>query len=284
MGDERGVDSSNVLFTMQDRVEANRVACNALSAVWDPLLPISCFSHTLDKLGDDVFQQCSQNTKDFLHRRNKLTSKDTFVNIFRTKFGKAPKKAGGVRWRARDDVINEIFSNWKQLGDLFDTCLAQHRCVKTITKLKTAYAHGWEILMDFAVVLDVGLPSYAATYNLEGDDFLAPLVWDELLKLDSYRTHWSYAHPYTHPKVRQVAHGRFPIFPANGDPDPLQGRRKAWIETTLLKGTLAWNYFHGTIMKGDAEMEPERIHFEGAQLCASRSCTDCRGGNLTSRP
>jgi len=120
--------------------------------------------------------------------------------------------------------------------------------------------------MDFAVVLDVGLPSYAATYNLEGDDFLAPLVMDELLKLESYRSHWSYAHPQTHPKVRQVAHARYPISPSFGNPDPQLQVRKQWIETTLLKGTLAWNYFYDTIMKRDAEMEPERMHFEGAHL------------------
>lgn len=268
--DECGIEPANVLFTMQDRVEANRVACNALSAVWHPLLPISCMSHTLDKLGSDVFDQCSQETKDFLRRWNKLTSKDTFINIFVVQYGKTLKKAGGVRWRSRDDVINEKYTNWKHLKHLFDTCISQKRCVKTVTKLISAYnsVKGWEILMDFAVVLDVGLPSYAAMYNLEGDNFLAPLVVDELLKPDSYRTHWNYANPQTHPKVRQVAHARYPVSPVTGnpDPDPHIQVRKQWIETTLLKGTLAWNYFHDTVMKRDAEMEPERMHFEGAQL------------------
>ena len=48
---EYKVDCDNILFTNQDRAEANAFACRNLEAIYHPCLVIPCIAHTLDKIG-----------------------------------------------------------------------------------------------------------------------------------------------------------------------------------------------------------------------------------------
>lgn len=234
--------------------------------IWHPILPIFCFSHTLDKPGTLLYDEyVGADTCYFFEKLNFLANFPSFQKIWKRKYGKMPMHAQGVCWRVKDDKLKEVFPHWRDLGDIFNELKSQKSCVKTIKGLCDIYMdpiQGWQVAIEFALLLDVCLPFYSAMYLLEGDVFLVPIVMDQLNLLELTRNHFNVSTPATHTRVCAVAHSRYPVDEHDND----QQVREDWVIATLATASPVWNYFHETVMQDDAEMEPEHCHFEGAQL------------------
>lgn len=251
------------MFFSMDRVEVNRKALQGLEVIYPQSLALFCFSHTLDKGGEQLLGACSPSTKVVISKWLKMVWKTKFKAVFAREFGNAPSQYSVTRWWSRFDCIREMFSKQAQLDAFLTKLVAEDVCAKTATKVLAMWrTNSLEIRMELAFLMDVGMPFYTATYKLEEDGFIAPLVYNELQSLSVIRNTWNYGNPGTHQTMRRYAHFLYPLV-ANDANEPA---RRSLIERFLPLANDCFEYFYETIWKPDAEMERARTHFEGARF------------------
>lgn len=181
------VEPSHLIAAMRDRASVNDVGIRSILPLYDQMLDVSCFSHTLDHVGGKVESE----------------ELDAFVSSWVQLFSHSPKSR--LEWKSLTGVNMRSYSKtrwWSkfevmvQLHDLFGdvvTFLQTH--VETPGAIRSRLRRKVEdlqlrgqIQMELAVTVEFSRPFVQATYNLEGDGPLCLIAYDTVSSLIHFVT------------------------------------------------------------------------------------------------
>ena len=175
---ELGIAFNLVVAAMHDRAAVNMVAMRTVNVLYDRLMSVGCWSHTLDHVGQKM------NTP-ILEELTKLWislfshSPKTRV-MWRTLTGLPPPSFSVTRWWSRFEVMHQLF---KSFGDILPFLenpeLTSSSSNKMLEILKDPPKLR-KLQMELAVTVDAMEPFVKATYTLEGDGVLALKAYGQL--------------------------------------------------------------------------------------------------------
>ena len=182
---------------MRDRASVNSVAMRTIGVIYNNMMDIGCFSHTLDNVGEKMHTPILNEFMTSLISLFSRIPKATL--IWGSQTGISMVSYSTTRWWSKFELI-------EQVHDLFaDICtfLTNDELPSTTTRKLLAIVNDAvslrKLKMELAVTVDAMHPFVRATYDLEGD---GPLVLYAYQKLSSLYAHISLAH---HPNVLAVA-------------------------------------------------------------------------------
>ena len=168
-----GICFKNIVGISHDRCSVNTAAMETLSRLMPRMKDIGCLSHLLNTVGTK-FE--TPTLDEFVSLWVQLHSKSFKTReLWKTFAGKYPKRPSPTRWWSTWEVIAELQENIESIEPFINECKYSP---KVIAKMKGLYAgHAPIIKLQMAAAFDAGKPLVQATYKLEGDGFLAQLVY-----------------------------------------------------------------------------------------------------------
>ena len=185
-----GIALQQLLAAMKDHVSVNEAAVRTLKIVYPNLLSVGCFSHTIDRVGE---QFCTPNLSDFITSWISLFSHSPKTKILWVEqTGKSLATYSATRWWSRWEVIEQVSV---QFGDVVPFLRRDDLgSTATTAKLLTFFTEPQkkaQLEVELAAVIDWGRPFVTAIYSLEGD---GPLVLECYEKIETIRTAIRTAH------------------------------------------------------------------------------------------
>ena len=170
---ELSIPSPKVLAGMHDRASSNNVAMSTVKVIYPHMLDIGCYSHTIDHVGEkfktptlDMFGKYWISL--FAHSPQARL-------LWRDRTGQSVKTYSKTRWWSRFEVLKQVMLLF---GDVLpflqeDTQLAPATRAKLLNIFSDLNKKSY-LLVELAVVIDIGEHFIKATYSVEGD---GPLVF-----------------------------------------------------------------------------------------------------------
>ena len=242
---ELGLPSSHVIAAARDRASVNSVAMRTVSILYNKLLDVGCFSHTLDHVGEHM----------------RTPTLDTFLKAWVSLFSHSPKSR--LLWRTQTGLLSPSYSStrwwsWYEvieqvhnsIGDVETFLQNEYLPSTTVTKMTAILNNPGlcrKLKIEIAVTVDSMAPFVRATYNLEGDGVLALVAYDCVQSL------FAHVHAGHFPNVKAVAQ-----LLANGD----QTREQQLIDYAKVCVDPAYIYFHS---KFNNDLKPAMDAFKAAR-------------------
>ena len=189
---------------MRDRASVNSVAMRTVSVLYNSMIDIGCFSHTLDIVGEHMnIPILNKFTKHWIS----LFSHSPKVRLaWRSTTGLSSPSYSATRWWSRFEVIH-------QMHDCFGDMAAFSRDdpdLPAVTRQKLVAVldddpQCRKLKMELAVTVDGMEPFVKATYALEGDGMLSVTTYERIRTLYSHIA--SNHHPNVTAIARQLANG-----------------------------------------------------------------------------
>ena len=166
------VAPTSVLASMRDRAATNNVALRTIKVLYPNLIDISCFSHTIDHVGEKfdtpvLSEFISGWINLFAHSPKNRA-------LWRQQTGRSMQSYSPTRWWSRWEVMEQLLV---QFGDV--DIFLHHEDIgspATLSKLIGVFSDQSKntyLQIELASVVDYGRPFVTATYKLEGDGPLA---------------------------------------------------------------------------------------------------------------
>ena len=180
---ELGIPSHLLAAAIHDRAYVNSVAMRTISVVYNQVMDIGCFSHTIDLVGE--------------HMRTPVL--DAFSKAWIALFSRSPKSRlawttqtglpppsySATWWWSRFEVIQQLLNTF---GDVSSFLNNDDMPVATTSKLLEILrdpANCRKLKMEIAITVDAMEPFVKATYTLEGDGALALVAYERVSMLYS---------------------------------------------------------------------------------------------------
>ena len=178
------IDPSDVVGGARDSCSTNAVAMRAIKALLTNLEDFMCISHTLSHTGEHV----------------ELSTLDSFMTpwlslvqnhpaartLWKNTIGTAMVGYSTIRWCSREEVQNEIATNYGALGDYLQTLVDRDIGEAHPRKMLRIYNENRETLEnELALSLDLKV-IISAVYTLEGDGLLILLARSKVDALLSF--------------------------------------------------------------------------------------------------
>jgi len=185
-----GIATQQLLAAMKDRASVNEVAVRTLKIVYPSLLSVGCFSHTIDRVGE---QFCIPNLSEFITSWISLFSHSPKTRIlWLEQTGRSMASYSVTRWWSRWEVIEQVSV---QFGDVLPFLRREGLgSAMTTAKLVTFFTDPQKkalLEVELATVMDWGRPFVTATYLLERD---GPLALECYEKIETVRVAIHTAH------------------------------------------------------------------------------------------
>ena len=178
---EMGVPSNLVVGAMHDRASVNEVAMRTVKVIYQNLLDIGCF---LDRetmktpILDDFFKAWVG----MFTRSPKARAK------WRELTGLPPPSYSATRWWSRYEVLAKLMATFGDVSNMLEEDDISPANASKLRAILEDAPKTRKLKMELAVTVDSMEPFVKATYNLEGDGFLALEVYERL----SAFTHFPY--------------------------------------------------------------------------------------------
>ncbi len=200
---ELSIAPNMVLAAMRDRASVNDVAMRTISIVYNQILDVGCFSHTLDHVGE----------------RMRTPILDDFTKAWISLFAHSPKSRlawrtqtslrtptySATRWWSKFEVIYQLH---KTFGDVSSFLHRDDLPPATTAKLLRIVEDECmcrKLKMEIAITVDAMEAFVKATYKLEGDGPIALVAYQQISLLYS---HVSLEHfPNVNAVARSLANG-----------------------------------------------------------------------------
>ena len=185
-----GIATQQLLAAMKDRASVNEVAVRTLKIVYPSLLSVGCFSHTIDRVGE---QFCIPNLSEFITSWISLFSHSPETRIlWLEQTGRSMASYSVTRWWSRWEVIEQVSV---QFGDVLPFLRREDLgSAMTTAELVTFFTDPQKkalLEVELATVMDWGRPFVTATYLLERD---GPLALECYEKIETVRVAIHTAH------------------------------------------------------------------------------------------
>ena len=176
-----GISSDLVVGAMHNRASVNEVAMRTVKVIYQNLLDVGCFSHPLDRVGE--YMKTPILDEFFKAWVGMFTHSPKTRARWRALTGLPPPSYSATRWWSHYEVLAKLMSTFGDVSNLLeddDISPANASKVRAILEdaLKTR-----KLKMELAVTVDCMELFVKATYNLEGDGFLALEVYERLSAL-----------------------------------------------------------------------------------------------------
>lgn len=202
MTQEYALEADKILAIGNDRASVNLAAFNLLQPFFPNALDVGCFSHTINNAGKE---HQTPKLKEFLSVHNQIISRSAAARlIFRDHVKESPRRSSMTRWFAEWEICEQLFNNWPSIRSYLKSCQEGDVCPALSLQGLTLFDSCMELYIELAATIDGLGPFVRACHVLEGDGFLAPLVYDKLLEL---REHTEVA---GFPNVKALSRSRHP--------------------------------------------------------------------------
>ena len=162
---------------MHDRASVNLVAMRTAKVIYQYILDIGCFSHTLDRVGENmktpILDEFSKAWIGMFTRSPKTRER------WRSLTGLPPPSYSVTRWWIRYEVLAKLMVTFNDVSTFLEN---EDISPANARKLDTAKAR--KLKMELTATVDCMEPFVKATYNLEGDGFLALEVYERIHALN----------------------------------------------------------------------------------------------------
>ncbi len=178
---EMSISSDLVVGAMHDRASVNNVAMRTVKVIYQNLLNVGCFSHTLDRVGENmktpVLDQFFKAWVGMFSRSPKTRDR------WRELTGLSPPSYSATRWWSHYEVLVKLLSTFGDVSNLLDDDDISPANAAKLRAILEDVPKCRKLKMELAVTVDCMEPFVKATYNLEGDGFLALEVYEQLTAL-----------------------------------------------------------------------------------------------------
>jgi hypothetical protein len=195
---ELSIPANHVVAFMRDRASVNNVAMRTVSVLYNSMIDIGCFSHTLDRVGENMNTPILDKfTKHWIS----LFSHSPKVRLaWRSRTGFSSPSYSATTWWSRFEVIHQMHSRFGDVSEFLrvNTELPAATTKKMVDVLNDP-SQCRKLKMELAMTVDGMEPFVKATYALEGDGVLSLVAYERISALHSHIVA-SY-----HPNVTAVA-------------------------------------------------------------------------------
>jgi hypothetical protein len=179
---EYGISGSKILSITNDRCSVNLAALDNLKTYAGKAIRIPCFSHTLSNCGKKVNAPA---VKLFMTKWNTFTSKSMKASLAWSGLtGEPLKKSSETRWFSEYEQYVQLWNHREQVPLYLDNLVQGKICAKGATAAKHRLNNNF--WLELSAIIDVFGKFCGACYNLEGDGFLAPHVYDQIIALQHH--------------------------------------------------------------------------------------------------
>jgi hypothetical protein len=180
-----GISPERIRVSISDSAAINGAAMDQLAGLWEWHLRIGCFSHCLSNAGQKLV------TPELDAFMEKLSSMFNMSNtpkiLWREVVGYGWIAYCDHRWWAWYEVCVALRPHWAKLPAFLSRLNEEKACPASYQFLIAHFReHDRVMAYQLALTLDIGNRFAAATYELESDGFLAPLVYEKILELSSF--------------------------------------------------------------------------------------------------
>ena len=174
------LDRTLVTAVMRDSAAVNGVACTILEQIFQQMVDMNCFSHTLDNVGHHLrVPEAERLLSTLINLHNPSPTSRT---LWRNRFGVTPKSVSETRWWSRWEFAVCVLTGFLDLPTYIDT-LEKNNCSPAHTRELRSLMTDPLLHFQLLVMKTAIEPFVKLTYELEGDGFLIPFVYDELSAL-----------------------------------------------------------------------------------------------------
>ena len=182
---ELSIQANHVVAFMRDRASVNNVAMRTVSVLYNSMIDIGCFSHTLDHVGENM------NTpilNEFTKHWISLFSHSPKVRLaWRSRTGFSSPSYCATRWWSRFEVIHQMHNRFGDVSAFLreNTDLPAVTTKKMVDVLNNPPEYR-KLIMELTMTVD-GMEAFVkATYALEGDGVLSLVAYERISALHSH--------------------------------------------------------------------------------------------------
>ncbi len=243
---EMGISSDLVIGAMHDRASVNQVAMRTAKVIYQNILDIGCFSHTLDRVGENmktpILDEFSKAWIGMFTRSPKTRER------WKSLTGLPPPSYSVTRWWSRYEVLAKLMVTFGDATTLLEDEDISPANAAKLRAILDDPAKKRKLKIELAATVDCMEPFVKATYNLEGDGFLALETYESVnaLYIAILSKHW--------PNVAAMTKKE-----ANGN--SIHEKQLLDYADTCLKP--AYEYFK---LKFDQDLKPAMNAFKAARL------------------
>ena len=168
---EMGIPSDLVVGTMHDRASVNQVAMRTVKVIYHNLLDVGCFSHTLDRVGENMKTPILDDF--FKAWVGMFTRSPKTLARWRSLTGLPPPSYSATRWWSHYEVMAKLMHTFGDVSALIEDEDISPANASKLRAILSDSAKTRKLKMELAATVDCMEPFVKATYNLEGDGFLA---------------------------------------------------------------------------------------------------------------
>ena len=168
---------------MRDQASVNSVAMRTVSIVYNRVMDVGCFSHTLDHVGEHM------NTP-VLDEFSKL-----WIGLFahspksrllwRNQTGLSPPSYSATRWWGRFEVLQQLHTAFGDLSTFLNSDSLPPTSSSKLLDILNDLPKCRKLKMELAITVDSMESFVKATYILEGDGALALVAYEQISMLYS---------------------------------------------------------------------------------------------------
>jgi len=195
---ELSISPDKVVGAMRERALVNNVAMRTISAIFNLLMDMPCFSHTIDHVGEHMNTPILE---EFMKYWISLFSHSPKARLaWKTQTGLSIRSYSPTRWWSKFEMIHQLHDTF---GDVPQFLQSAELPITTTAKLlriiddQPTYR---KFKVELATTVDAMQPFVKATYSLEGD---GPLALQAYQIVSSLYNHISLQH---YPNLGAVAH------------------------------------------------------------------------------
>ena len=169
---------------MRDSAAVNSVACTLMETIFRSAIDINCFSHTLDHVGEHVHGPVAER---FVSALLSMHSQSTAARCYwKTAFGTLPISVSSTRWWSRWEFASSVLSILPDIDKYLRSLIENECCMNYVRNLQSILddpESSVRLRIQLTALKVCMKPFVAATYNVEGDSFLLPFLYDILSEL-----------------------------------------------------------------------------------------------------
>ena len=181
---ELSIAPNMVIAAIRDRASVNDVAMRTISVIYNQMLDVGCFSHTLDHVGE----------------RMKTPILDKFTKAWISLFAHSPKSRlawrtqtglstptySATRWWSKFEVIHQLHKTFGDVPVFLRSGDLPPATTGKLLKILDDESACRKLKMEISVTVDAMEPFVKATYSLEGDGPLALVAYQQISLLYSH--------------------------------------------------------------------------------------------------
>ena len=173
-----------VIAAMRDRASVNDVVMRTISVIYNQMMDVGCFSHTLDHVGEKMKTAIlDEFTKGWIS----LFSHSPKSRLaWRTQTGLSTPTYSPTRWWSKFEVIHQLHNNFGDVPIFLHGNDLPAVTSGKLLKILDDEAACRKLKMELAITVDAMEPFVKATYALEGDGPLALVTYQRLSLLHSH--------------------------------------------------------------------------------------------------